>query len=331
MKALLCKQHGEPETLVVEDTAAPVPGDSQALIRVHAAGVNFPDTLIIQNKYQFKPALPFSPGGECAGVVEAVGAKVKNVRPGDRVIAFTGWGAFAELVVADAFALVPMPSGLDFVTASAFVMTYGTSYHALADRAALQAGETLLVLGASGGVGLAAIEIGKVLGARVIACASTAEKLAVCKQHGADELINYSTEDLKERIKQITEGRGVDVTYDPVGGAFTEVALRSSAWRGRHLIIGFANGEIPKLPANLTLLKGCSVVGVFWGEYIKREPKKNYQDLTTLFGWLQEDRLRPHVGERYPLERGGEAIRALMDRRVSGKVVITIAKEAGAA
>ncbi|WP_428311229.1 NADPH:quinone oxidoreductase family protein [Hydrocarboniphaga sp.] len=331
MKALLCKQHGEPETLVVEDTEVPVPGETQVLIRVHAAGVNFPDTLIIQNKYQFKPALPFAPGGECAGVVEAVGAKVKNVRPGDRAIAFTGWGAFAERVLADAFALVPMPSGLDFVTASAFVMTYGTSYHALADRAALQPGETLLVLGASGGVGLAAIEIGKVLGARVIAAASSAEKLAVCKQHGADELINYSSEDLKERLKQITEGKGVDVTYDPVGGAFTEVALRASAWRGRHLIIGFANGEIPKLPANLTLLKGCSLVGVFWGEYIKREPKKNYQDLTTLFGWLQEDRLRPHVGERYPLERGGEAIRALMDRRVSGKVVITIAKEAGAA
>jgi NADPH2:quinone reductase len=330
MKALLCKQHGDPETLVVDDAPTPEPGENQVLIRVHAAGVNFPDTLIIQNKYQFKPALPFSPGGECAGVVEAIGAKVKNVRPGDRVIAFTGWGAFAELVVADAFALVPMPSGLDFVTASAFVMTYGTSYHALADRAALKAGETLLVLGASGGVGLAAIEIGKVLGARVIAAASTAEKLAVCKQHGADELINYSTEDLKERLKAITEGKGVDVTYDPVGGAFTEVALRSSAWRGRHLIIGFANGEIPKLPANLTLLKGCSVVGVFWGEYIKREPKKNYQDLTTLFGWLQEDRLRPHVGERYSLERGPEAIRALMDRRVSGKVVITVAKDAGA-
>jgi NADPH2:quinone reductase len=300
MKALLCKQHGDPETLVVDDAPTPEPGENQVLIRVHAAGVNFPDTLIIQNKYQFKPALPFAPGGECAGIVEAVGAKVKNVRPGDRVIAFTGWGAFAELVLADAFALVPMPSGLDFVTASAFVMTYGTSYHALADRAALQPGETLLVLGASGGVGLAAIEIGKVLGARVIAAASTAEKLAVCKQHGADELINYSTEDLKERLKQITEGKGVDVTYDPVGGAFTEVALRSSAWRGRHLIIGFANGEIPKLPANLTLLKGCSVVGVFWGEYIKREPKKNYQDLTTLFGWLKEERLRPHVGERFP-------------------------------
>lgn len=330
MKALLCKQYGAPETLVFEDTDTPVPGENQALIRVHAAGVNFPDTLIIQNQYQFKPALPFAPGGECAGVVEAIGAKVKNVRPGDRVIAFTGWGAFAERVVADAYALVPMPVGLDFVTASAFVMTYGTSYHALADRAALKAGETLLVLGASGGVGLAAIEIGKVLGARVIAAASTAAKLAVCKQHGADELINYSSEDLKERLKALTEGRGVDVTYDPVGGAYTEIALRSSAWRGRHLIVGFANGEIPKLPANLTLLKGCSVVGVFWGEYIKREPKKNYQDLTTLFGWLQEQRLRPHVGERYELARGAEAIRALMDRRVSGKVVITVATAAGA-
>ncbi|MDB5970534.1 MAG: NADPH:quinone oxidoreductase family protein [Hydrocarboniphaga sp.] len=331
MKALLCKQHGEPESLVIEETEAPVPGENQALIRVHAAGVNFPDTLIIQNKYQFKPPLPFSPGGECAGVVEAVGTEVKNLRPGDRVIAFTGWGAFAELVVADADALIPMPAGLDFVTASAFVMTYGTSYHALADRAALKSGETLLVLGASGGVGLAAIEIGKVLGARVIAAASSAEKLAVCKQHGADELINYSSEDLKERLKTITAGRGVDVTYDPVGGAYTEIALRSSAWRGRHLIVGFANGEIPKIPVNLTLLKGCSIVGVFWGEHIKRNPKDNYESLTTLFGWLKEGRLRPHIGERFSLARGAEAIRALMDRRVSGKVVITVAKDVGAA
>jgi len=327
MKALLCTHYGEPETLAYGDIDTPTPGDHQALVRVHAAGVNFPDTLIVQNKYQFKPPLPFAPGGECAGVVEAVGAKVKHLRPGDRVIAFTGWGAFAEYVLADAQALMPMPNGLDFVTASAFVLTYGTAYHALADRAALQSGETLLVLGASGGVGLAAIEIGKVLGARVIAAASTDDKLAICQQHGADELINYSRDDLKDRLKQLTEGRGVDVTFDPVGGAFTEVALRSAAWRGRHLIIGFANGEIPKIPANLTLLKGCSVVGVFWGDYTKREPKNNYRDLTTLFGWLQEDRLRPHIGERFPLERGAEALRALMDRRVSGKVVVTVVNE----
>ncbi len=323
MKALLCKEWGPPEALVVEERPDLKPGDGDAVVRVHAAGVNFPDTLIIQNKYQFKPELPFSPGGECAGVVETIGEKVKNVKPGDRVIAFTGFGAFAEQVKADARMLVPMPEGVDFTTASAFVMTYATSYHALKDRGALKAGESLLVLGASGGVGLAAIEIAKVLGAKVIAAASSAEKLEVCKQHGADELINYRTEDLKDHLKAITGGKGVDVIYDPVGGAYTEAALRSCAWRGRLLVIGFANGEIPKLPANLPLLKGCSVVGVFWGDYARREPMNNLMDLRTLFGWLKEGKLKPHVSGTYPLERGAEAIRALMDRRVSGKIVIT--------
>jgi len=323
MKALLCKEWGPPESLKVEEVADLVPGDNDAIVRVHAAGVNFPDTLIIQNKYQFKPDLPFSPGGECAGVVAAVGAKVKNAKVGDRVIAFSGFGAFAEQLRADARMLVPLPEGLDFVTASAFVMTYATSYHALKDRAALKSGETLLVLGASGGVGLAAIEIGKVLGAKVIAAASTAEKLAVCKQHGADELVNYTSEDLKERIKALTGGKGADVIYDPVGGAYTEAALRSCAWRGRLLVIGFANGEIPKIPANLPLLKGCSVVGVFWGDYARREPMNNLMDLRTLFGWLKDGKLKPHIAGTYPLERGAEAIRALMDRKVSGKIVIT--------
>jgi NADPH:quinone reductase len=323
MKALLCTQWGLPETLVVQDLPDLTPQDGQAVVDVHAAAVNFPDTLIIQNKYQFKPPLPFSPGGECAGVVRAVGAGVKHVKPGDRVIAFTGWGAFAEQVAADARQLIPMPEGLDFATASAFVMTYGTSYHALKDRAALKAGETLLVLGASGGVGLAAIEIGKALGARVIAAASTADKLAVCKEHGADEGINYAEGDLREQLKALTQGKGVDVVYDPVGGAYTEAALRSLAWRGRLLVVGFANGEIPNLPANLPLLKGASIVGVFWGDYARREPMNNIQDLRALFGWLKEGKLRPHIAGTYPLARGAEAIRQLMDRKVSGKLVIT--------
>ncbi|MFA5939646.1 MAG: NADPH:quinone oxidoreductase family protein [Sinimarinibacterium sp.] len=323
MKALLCKTFGPPETLVVENVPDLVPSENQALVRVHAAGVNFPDTLIIQNKYQFKPELPFSAGGECSGVVEAVGTKVKNVKPGDKVICFTGWGAFAEAVLADSRALIPMPAELDFVTAASFVMTYATSYHALKDRAALKAGETLLVLGASGGVGLAAIEIGKALGAKVIAAASSAEKLAVCKDHGADETVNYSSEDLKARLKELTGGKGVDVVYDPVGGDYSEAAFRSIAWRGRHLVIGFANGEIPKLPLNLPLLKGASIVGVFWGDYAKREPMNNLMDLRALLGWLKEGKLKPHIAGTFPLERGAEAIRQLMDRKVSGKLVIT--------
>jgi NADPH2:quinone reductase len=323
MKALLCTQWGLPETLVVQDVPDLVPQDGQAVVDVHAAAVNFPDTLIIQNKYQFKPPLPFSPGGECAGVVRAVGAGVKHVKPGDRVIAFTGWGAFAEQVAADARQLIPLPQELDFATGSAFVMTYATSYHALKDRAALKAGETLLVLGASGGVGLAAIEIGKALGARVIAAASSAAKLAVCREHGADEVLNYAEGDLREQLKTLTQGKGVDVVYDPVGGAFTEAALRSLAWRGRLLVVGFANGEIPNLPANLPLLKGASIVGVFWGDYVRREPMNNLQDLRALFGWLKEGKLRPHIAGTYPLARGAEAIRQLMDRKVSGKLVIT--------
>ncbi len=324
MKALLCKTWGEPETLVVEDVPLPAPGPGQALVRIHAAGVNFPDALIIQNKYQFKPPLPFSPGGECAGVVEAVGSDVTGVAVGDRVISMTVWGAFAQYAVLDQATLVPMPANLPYDIAAAFVITYATSYHALADRGALKAGETLLVLGASGGVGLAAIEIGKRLGARVIAAASSDDKLAICREHGADQTINYSSEDLKDRIKQLTGGPGVDVIVDPVGGAYTETALRSSAWRGRLLVVGFANGDIPKLPANLTLLKGCSVVGVFLGDYMKREPQRYRNDLATLFAWLAEGSLRPHIAARYPLERGGEALRALLDRRVSGKLVLTI-------
>ncbi|MFT5577225.1 MAG: NADPH2:quinone reductase, partial [Bermanella sp.] len=247
----------------------------------------------------------------------------KHLNVGDKVIAFTGWGAFAEQVCCDAVSVIPMPEGLDFVTASAFVMTYATSYHALVDRAAIKEGETLLVLGASGGVGLAAIEIGRALGARVIAAASTSEKLAVCKDHGADEFINYESEDMKARLKELTGGKGVDVVYDPVGGPFSEIALRSTGWRGRFLVIGFANGEIPKVPLNLTLLKGSSIIGVFWGDYVKREPDHNLKDLFALFDWLQQGKLRPHIAGTYSLEEGPAAIRSLMDRKVSGKIVIT--------
>lgn len=322
VKAVLCRQHGLPDTLEVAELPTPVPGPGQVLIDVAAAGVNFPDTLIIQNKYQFKPALPFSPGGELAGTIAAVAADVKDFSVGQRVIAFTGWGAFAEQVVADAIKLIPIPSGVPDDIAASFVMTYGTSYHALKDRAALQAGETLLVLGAAGGVGLAAVEIGKVLGARVIAAASSDGKLSVCREHGADETINYSTEDLRERIRALTGGRGVDVVYDPVGGGYSEPALRSIAWRGRFLVVGFANGEIPKIPLNLTLLKGASIVGVFWGEFVRREPKANAHDLMELVGMMQKGTIKPLISARYPLADAAKALNAVMARTVTGKVVL---------
>jgi len=322
MRALLCKKYGPPESLVVEEVPDPIAGDGEVVVRVHAAGVNFPDVLIIQNKYQFKPELPFSPGGECAGVIESVGKNVSHLRPGDRVLAYTTYGAFAEKIRCSAAGVIPMLDDLDYVTGSAFVLTYATSYHALVDRAALKAGETLLVLGASGGVGLSAIEIGKALGARVIAAASTVEKLAVCKEHGADELVNYEEGDLKGKLKELTAGKGCDVIYDPVGGRFAEPALRSCAWRGRYLVVGFAAGEIPSLPANLTLLKGCSVVGVFWGDYARREPGRLLADLQQLFAWLKQGKLRPHIAGTYKLADGGAAISALAARRVSGKLVI---------
>ncbi|MES1924694.1 NADPH:quinone oxidoreductase family protein [Salinisphaera sp. T31B1] len=323
MKALLCKQFGPPETLVVEEMPTPEIGPDQVLIDVHAAAVNFPDSLIIEDKYQTKPELPFAPGGELAGVVAAIGDNVRHVKVGDDVIAFTTYGAFAEQVATNADRVIPMPKGADYVTASAFVMTYGTTYHALADRAALAEGETLLVLGASGGVGLAAVELGKAMGAHVIAAASSDEKLAVCVEHGADETINYANEDLKTAIKERTGGRGVDVVYDPVGGPYTEAALRGTAWRGRLLVVGFAAGDIPKPPLNLALLKGCSIVGVFWGAFVKKEPENNAADLAALFKLLNEGRLRPHIAATYPLSRGGEAIASLTSRKVSGKVVIT--------
>ncbi len=323
MKALLCKSYGLPDTLVFEEhTLGPV-GPDQVLINMKAAGVNFPDVLIIQNKYQFKPELPFSPGSEMAGVVAQVGADVKHVKVGDKVMASTGHGAFAEQVLVAGRSVVPMPPEMDFDTAAAFTLTYGTSYHALKDRADLKAGETLLVLGAAGGVGLAAIEIGKALGAKVIAAASTPEKLAVCKEHGADEFINYSTEDFRERLKALTGGKGPDVIYDPVGGPLAEQAFRSIAWRGRYLVVGFANGEIPKLPFNLMLLKGAAVVGVFWGDFTRREPKQNLADIQVMLGWMRDGKIRPHISARYPLANGTQALNDMMNRKVMGKVVIT--------
>jgi NADPH2:quinone reductase len=277
---------------------------------------------MVQGKYQFKPPLPFAPGCELAGIVKAVGEGVTHVKPGDRALALVMHGGFAEEAVADASGVVPLPDSVDFATAASFMFTYGTSYHALKDRAALLAGETLLVLGAAGGVGLAAVELGKLMGARVIAAASTDDKLEVCRSRGADATINYSSEDLRERLKALTEGRGVDVVYDPVGGEYSEMALRSMAWRGRFLVVGFANGEIPKIPLNLALLKGCSIVGVFWGNFTTKEPKANAANIRELIGWIAAGKLKPFVSERYPLARGVEALQAMQNRRVKGKVVI---------
>jgi NADPH2:quinone reductase len=322
MKAVLCKQYGPPESLVVEDIASPKAGPGEAVISVKAASVNFPDVLIIQNKYQFKPPLPFSPGSELAGVVKEVGSGVSAFKPGDRVIAFTTYGAFAEEVKTEASRLMALPEKMGFNEGAAFILTYGTTDHALRDRAALRAGETLLVLGAAGGVGLAAIDIGKALGARVIACASSEDKLEVCRQHGADATINYDAEDLRERIKALTGGNGVDVVYDAVGGKYSEPAFRSIAWRGRLLVVGFAAGEIPKLPLNLALLKGASIVGVFWGDFARREPQRFAESARQLARWYAEGKLKPHVSQTFPLEKAAEALKLMAERKVKGKVVL---------
>jgi NADPH2:quinone reductase len=322
MKAVVCKAWGLPDSLVVEEQPELAAGPGQVVIDVKAAGVNFPDVLIIQGKYQVRPELPFTPGNELSGVVSAVGDGVTDVRVGDKVIAFIAQGAFAQQAVAPAQAVMPMPPGMDFDTAAAITLTYGTSHHAVVDRAALKAGETMLVLGAAGGVGLAAIEIGKALGARVIAAASSEAKLAVCRAHGADATINYATEDLREAIKAATGGKGPDVIYDPVGGAYTEPAFRAIGWRGRYLVVGFANGEIPKLPLNLMLLKGASLVGVFWGEFVKREPKANLAAMRELFGWLAEGKIKPHISGRYTLADTAAALNDMAARKVTGKVVI---------
>ena len=322
MKAILCKTYGTPDTLTYEDIESPPVEAGKILIQVMACGVTFPDTLIIQNLYQFKPTLPFSPGGEVSGVVKAVGEGVKHFKVGDKVFALAGWGGYAEELVMDAKRCFPVLPDMDFVTAASVMYNYGTSYHALKDRAVLKAGETLLVLGAGGGVGLTAVELGKLMGAKVIAAASSDEKLAVCREKGADFTINYTTENLREKIAEFTGGVGVDVIYDPIGGSFAEMAIRSMAWNGRYLVIGFATGEIPKLPANLPLLKGCSIVGVFWGRFSEKEPAKNFKNILEIGDFLSKGVIKPHIFKQYHLSETPQALWDLMNRKVIGKAVV---------
>ncbi|HEV3134078.1 MAG TPA: NADPH:quinone oxidoreductase family protein [Acidimicrobiia bacterium] len=324
MRAVLCREYGPPESLTLEDVDDPTAGDGRVVVEVRACAVNFPDVLIIQNLYQFKPPVPFSPGAEIAGVVSSVGPGVDGVSVGDRVFASTGWGGLAEKIAVDADSLIPIPDGIDFAPASSFLYAYGTSHYALKDRGRLEPGETLVVLGAAGGVGLAAVELGAVMGATVIAAASSDDKLELCREYGATMTINYASEDLKSRIRDLTGGAGADIVYDPVGGPYSEPALRATAWEGRFLVVGFAAGEIPAIPLNLTLLKGCDIVGVFWGAFVGREPDRHRRNVEELIGWWREGKLRPHVSSTYPLERAPEAIRELADRKAKGKVVVTV-------
>ena len=323
MRAILCKELGPPDKLVIEDVPSPQVSGDGVKVKVKAAGLNFPDTLIIEGKYQIKPELPFSPGGEMAGEIIEVGPDVKNLKPGMRVMGLTGYGSFAEEMVIGESRVIPVPDGMKDETAAAFSMVYGTSYHALKQRANIQPGETLLVLGASGGVGLAAVELGKAMGAKVIAAASSDDKLQVAKEAGADDLINYTDEDLKEALKS-RYPQGIDVIYDPVGDRFTEPALRNMAWNGRFLIVGFAAGETPKIPANLTLLKGCSVVGVFWGAFTAKEPKAHIQNVKELMQLFAEGKINPRVSEVFPFEQYEDALAALSSRRAKGKVVLKV-------
>jgi NADPH2:quinone reductase len=322
MKALVCKTLGSLDDLRVEEVPAPVAGKGEVVIDIKAAGVNFPDLLIVQGKYQARPALPFAPGGEFAGFVAGVGEGVDRFRMGDAVLALSTHGGFAQQAAIDAASVLALPRGSDLAVAAALMYAHGTALHALKDRAQLARGETLLVLGAAGGVGLAAVEIGKLLGATVIAGASTDAKLEVAQSRGADHTINYEREDLKERVREITAGRGVDVVYDPVGGALAETALRSVAWNGRFLVIGFASGEIPKIPLNLPLLKGVSIVGVFWGSFLRNEPGRAAQNARDLLQWVAQGSIAPLITARYPLERAVDALRAIERRQAVGKIVI---------
>ena len=322
MKAVLCKSFGPIENLTVEEIPSLKAKKDEVVISVKACGLNFPDTLIIQGKYQFKPAFPFSPGGEISGVIKEIGTAVTHLKIGDRVMYGAVFGGFAEEVKATATNVFKMPPVLDFITGASSMLTYGTSYHALVNRANIKKGETLLVLGAAGGVGTAAIQIAKVLGITIIAAASTDEKLQFCKENGADYLINYTTEDLKAKVKELTNGKGVDVIYDPVGANYTEPALRSIAWKGRYLVVGFAAGEIPKIPLNLALLKGCEIVGVFWGAFVQHEPQQNTQNLMTIIKWFAEGKLKARIHGQYPLEKVKEAMHAMANKEVKGKIVL---------
>lgn len=322
MKAILCSRLGGPDHLEFTDIPEPTPSAGEAVVRVKAAALNFFDTLIIAGKYQLKPTLPFSPAAEFAGVVEAVGDGVTQVKPGDRVVASMGYGAAREKILIRADKLVKLPDNLDFERAAGLIITYGTTLHALKDRAKLQPGETLAVLGASGGVGIAAVELGKLMGARVIACASADDKLAFTREHGADETINYAKEDVKEGLRRVTSGNGPNVIYDPVGGSYAEAALRAIAWQGRFLVVGFAAGEIPKLPLNLVLLKGCDVLGVFWGAFTERDPAGHRANVAQLLQWCADGKLSAHVHAAYPLEQTAEALKVLAERKAMGKVIL---------
>jgi len=330
LKAALCTHYGPPEELVVRDVPSPKPGKGEVVITVRACGVNFPDALMIQDKYQFRPSLPFSPGAEAAGIVKEIGEGVTNLKPGDKVIASARAGGFAEEMLANASRCVPMPDGVDFAVAASFSLTYGTSLYALKDRAHLKAGERLVVLGAAGGVGISAVELGKAMGAHVIAAASTQDKVDLARTYGADDGFVYPAGPLSkdqqksfsDTIKRLTGGRGADVLYDPLGGDYAEPALRAMNWEGRYLVIGFAAGEIPRVPLNLALLKSCDIVGVFWGAWMEREPAAGFANLQQLADWVAQKKLKPHISARFPLERAGEAIRMLMDRKAQGKIVV---------
>lgn len=322
MKALLCTAFGPIDKLAIQEIPKPRPGPGQALLDVKASSLNFPDALMVQGLYQVKPPLPFSPGTEMAGVVIETGSDVQNFKPGDRVIAIAGWGGFAEECAVDAGRLIPLPEGMDFDMGAAFLFTYETSLHGLRDRGRLKPGETLLVLGAAGGVGLAAVEIGKVLGARVIAAASSADKLALCKRLGADETIDYVSGNLRDRINELTGRRGVDIVFDPVGGPYTETALRATAWGGRLLVVGFAAGDIPKIPVNLALLKERSIVGVYWGESVKHDPEGHARNVKQLVDWLAAGKVKPVISERVPLSEAADAMKRMINRQVKGKIVV---------
>jgi NADPH2:quinone reductase len=331
MKAMLSTEVGGPETLQLTDMPTPEPGKKQVRIRVHAAGVNFPDTLIIRDLYQMKPPRPFAPGGEVAGVVEAVGEEVKHLHIGDRVLGMSGFGGFATELVLDAERAVKIPDNMPYDEAACFVLTYGTSHHALKDRAELKAGESVLILGAAGGVGIAAVELAKAAGAKVIAAVSSEEKAQFCRDAGADETLIYTREmsdraaqkEFSNQIKALSGRDGVDVIYDAVGGDYAEPAVRSLAWKGRYLVVGFPAG-IPKIPLNLTLLKGCQIVGVFWGAHTLREPQNHAENIGDLFRLYSEGKVKPRISASYTLENAGEALQLLQDRKVLGKVVITM-------
>lgn len=322
MKALLCREFAGLEKLKVEDVPSPVAGDGQIVVSVKYASVNFPDALMVQGRYQFKPTLPFTPGSEAAGVVKAIGTGVTKVKVGQNVLVLPGRGGFAEEVIATESQVTPLGTKVDLAAASGMPMTYGTCLHALKDRGQLKAGETLLVLGAGGGIGIAAVELGKLMGATVIAAASSPEKLQAAKSRGADHLIDYNKEDLRARLKEIVGDKGVDVVLDPVGGNYSEPALRSTGWNGRFLVVGFAAGEIPKIPINLTLLKGNAIVGVFWGEFMKRQPKDGQAQMAQLVEWLAEGKIKPLISQQFKLTDSRDALDAVFTRKATGKIVI---------